>query len=56
MTVLIGLINFICLILVTSSGRRGLQNLLNFQTFRLLDPTSGLRGWLKQKGIFFLGK
>jgi hypothetical protein len=55
-TMLIGLINLIRWISVPSQGRRRLQNILNFQTFQLLDPVSELRGWLKQKDIFFLMK
>jgi hypothetical protein len=32
---------------------RGLQNISNSQTFRLLDPASVSHGQLKQKDIFF---
>jgi hypothetical protein len=38
---------------VPSLVRRGLQNISNSQTFRLLDLTSVSREQLKQKDIFF---
>jgi hypothetical protein len=38
---------------VSSLGRRRLQNILNSQLFWLLNPAPGLRGWLKQKDIFY---
>jgi hypothetical protein len=38
---------------VPSLVRRGLQNISNSQTFRLLDPAFVSRGQLKQKDILF---
>jgi hypothetical protein len=38
---------------VPSLVRRGLQNISNSRTFRLLDPASVSRGQLKQKVILF---
>jgi hypothetical protein len=38
---------------VPSLVRRGLQNISNSQTFRLLNPASVSRGQLKQKDILF---
>jgi hypothetical protein len=53
MTVLIVLIIIFYRTKVPSLVRRGLQNISNSQTFRLLDPASVSRGQLKQKDILF---
>jgi hypothetical protein len=53
MTVPIVLIIFFYRTKVHSLVRRGLQNISNSRTFRLLDPASVSRGQLKQKDILF---